>query len=95
MFRLFKKYRERVAAQADEFMESFGDKACFVARRAMRAARERGDRKEEKFLARVSMLLAKRMNHDIGLDTATRFSESQAPYDSGPGLVRKPGITLH
>jgi hypothetical protein len=87
MFSFFKKYRERVAAQAGEFMETFGDKAYFVARKAMRAARERGDREEEKFLARVSVILAKRIDHDIGLDTATRLLESRVPYDPGPGLV--------
>lgn len=92
-----RKYRERVKAEADEFLESFGDLAYAEARLAARQARRRGDTKREKFLRRVCTEVAKRTDFEIGLDTATRYLEKQMPYDAGPGIVRQRphDATLH
>lgn len=95
MWGWLRKYRERVAAEADEFMESFGDNAYVEARKEMRKAREHRDRRGEKFYCRVAIRIAKRMDIEVGLDAATRYIEKQTPYDAGPGFVRKPGGTLH
>lgn len=97
MFRKLREYRESVKAEADEFMEFFGDRAYVEARKEMRAAREGGDKKQEKFFTRVSLEIAKRTEIEIGLDTATRYLEQQTPYEAGPGLVihRPEDATLH
>jgi hypothetical protein len=80
-------------------MESYGNNAYFKAREEARAARKKGDYLREKFLAKVCIEIAKRTDFEIGLDTATRYleEEKQAPYDSGPGIVRKrpDDATLH
>lgn len=95
MFGSLKKYRQAVLGEADEFMELYGDHAYIEARKAMRAARGRGDGRQEKFFTRVAIEIAKRTEIEIGLDTATRYVEEQAPYEPGPGFVRKPDATLH
>jgi hypothetical protein len=90
--------RAEVLAEADEFMEFYGAAAYSEARAKERKAREAGDRKRERFLSRVRREIAKRTDLEIGLDTATRYLEDkQAPYDPGPGMVRKrpDGATLH
>jgi hypothetical protein len=97
MLRKLREYRESVKGEADEFMESFGDRAYAEARKEMSAARDRGDHKQEKFFVRVSLEIAKRTDIEIGLDTATRYLEPQTPYDAGLGLVvhRPKDSTLH
>ena len=98
MFKWLKRRRELIAAEADEFMEAYGNEAYFKARAEAREARKRGDYLREKFLAKVCLEIAKRTDFDIGIDTATRYlEEPQAPYDPGPGIVyRRPnGTTLH
>jgi len=97
MFRKLREYRDSVKAEADEFMEFFGDCAYAEARKEMRAARERGDKKQEAFFGRVALQIAKRTDIKIGVDTATRYLEKQAPYDPGPGVVihRPEDSTLH
>lgn len=96
MFLWSRQYREKVKAEADEYLESFGDQAYAEARKVMRVARKRGHKRLEKFLSRVCVEIAKRLNIEIGLDTATRYLEKQEPYDAGPGKVYKPHrTTLH
>lgn len=95
MLSWLRKYRERIAAEADEFMESFGQNAYAEVRKEMRKARECGDTQREKFFSKVAVEIATRTDIEIGLDTATRYVEKQAPYDTGPPFVRKPGVTLH
>lgn len=98
MFRWLRKRRELVLAEADEFVESFGDAAYSEARYEARRARESGDWKREKFLSSVCRELAKRTGHEPGLDTATRYLDDQTPYVvDGPPFVRKrpDGTTLH
>lgn len=98
MLKWLRQRRELIAAEADEFMETYGNEAYFKARAEAREARKKGDYLREKFLAKVCIEIAKRTDFDIGLDTATRYlEEPQTPYDSGPGIVhRRPdGSTLH
>lgn len=87
-------YRRRVIAEADEYLESFGDQAYVQCRADYRAET---DEKRGRFLADVRSVLARKFKHDIGLDTATRYLEQQEPYDHGPGLVshRAKNTTLH
>lgn len=99
MLKWLRRRRELIAAEADEFMESYGNNAYWKAREAAREARKKGDYIREKFLAKVCIEIAKRTDFEIGLDTATRYleEEKQAPYDPGPGTVRKrpDDVTLH
>lgn len=93
-----RKRGELIAAEADEFMESYGNDAYSKAREEAREARKKGDNLREKFLAKVCIEIAKRTDFEIGLDTATRYlEEKQAPYDPGPGVARKrpDDATLH
>lgn len=63
-----------------------------------REARELGDRKREKFLSCVCREIAQRVDFEIGLDTATKYTDEQTPYVvDGPALVRKrpDDATLH
>lgn len=98
MLNWLRKRRELIAAEADEFMETYGNDAYFKAREEARAARGKGDHMREKFLAKVCIEIAKRTDFEIGLDTATRYlDEKQASYEPGPGIVRKrpDDATLH
>jgi hypothetical protein len=96
MFSYLKRRRELIAAEADEFMEAYGNDAYWKARDKTREARNRGDHARDKFLAKVCIEISKRTDFEIGLDTATRYlDDKQATYDHGPGFARKPGITLH
>jgi len=98
MLKWLRRRRELIAAEADEFMEAYGNEAYFKARAEARDARRKGDRIREKFLAKVCIEIAKRTDFTIGLDTATRYlEEPQAPYDPGPGIVHKrpDDTTLH
>lgn len=97
IFDWFRKRRQLVFAQADEFMESFGNAAYSEARSEARKAREAGDYKRERFLSRVCKEIAKRTDFEIGVDTATRYVSEQTPYDPGLGIVRKrpDDATLH
>ncbi len=98
MLKWLRKRRELIAAEADEFMETYGNEAYFKAREETREARKKGDHLREKFLAKVCIEIAKRTDFEIGQDTATRYlEEPQAPYDPGPGIVHKrpDGTTLH
>jgi hypothetical protein len=98
MLRWFRKRRELILGEADEFMEAYGDGAYWKARAEAREARKRGDYIREKFLAKVCIEIAKRTDFEIGLDTATRYlEEKQAPYDPGLGVVHKrpDDVTLH
>ncbi|HZS53833.1 MAG TPA: hypothetical protein VFA65_05485 [Bryobacteraceae bacterium] len=76
MLKWFRKRRLLVLAEADEFVESFGDHAYWEARKQAREARARGDHARDKFLGKVCRELAKRTGHEIGLDTATRYTEA-------------------
>lgn len=95
MLNWLRKYRARIAAEADEFMESFGQNAYAEARKEMRKARERSDTKQEKFFSKVAAEIAAHTNIEIGRDKATRYLEKQASYQAGPGFVRKSEGTMH
>lgn len=98
MFAWFRKRRELIVAEADEFMETYGNDAYFKAREEAREARKKGDYIREKFLAKVCIEIAKRTDFEVGLDTATRYlEEKQASYEPGPGIVHKrpDDMTLH
>lgn len=98
MFSWLLKRRMRVLAEADERMEAFGNAAYTETRSEARRARESGDHKRERFFNRVCKEIAKRTDFEIGLDTATRYVEEQAPYVvDGPPIVRKrpDDTTLH
>lgn len=89
-------YRRRVLAEADEYIESFGDRAYSQCRTDCIEAMEKRDNKRWAFLSAVRAVLAKKFGRDRKLDTATRYLE-QEPYDHGPGrAVHRPkGSTLH
>jgi len=104
MLAWFKRRREVIAAEADEFMEAYGNGAYWKAREVARDARLAGDNRIDRFYSAVAKEIAKRTDFEIGLDTATRYIEpkknsdqQQAPYDPGPGIVheRPDGVTLH
>lgn len=95
MFSWLKKYRLAVLAEADERMEYFGNQAYSATRAEAREARKQGDRKRDKFLSKVALEIAKRTEFEPGLDTATRYLDEQAPYDSGPSVARHKDVTLH
>ena len=78
------KNRQKILAEADEYMESFGDDAYREAKKAEHAAWARGDKKLAKFLFRVRMEIAKRIDYEPGLDTATRYLERPLPRVSRP-----------
>ncbi len=91
-------YRSRVLAEADDYVESFGDRAYYECRSDCIKAIEVRDKKRRRFLADVRGVLAKRVRRDRWLDTATRYLEQpQASYDHGPGYVahRPNDSTLH
>jgi len=90
-------YRRRVLAEADEYLESFGDRAYQRCRLDCIEAMERKNRKRLRFLSSVRSMLAKKLSRDKRLDTATRYIEQQEPYDAGPGYVvsRSKDSTLH
>lgn len=90
-------YRRRVLAEADEYIESFGDRAYSQCRADCIEAMEQRDNKRWAFLSAVRSVLAKKFGRDRWLDTATRYLEPQAPYDHGPGKVmhRPEDATLH
>lgn len=96
MWMLWPPYRRRVLAEADEYLESFGDRAYSQCRTDCIEAMEKRDNKRLAFLSNVRSVLAKRLDRDRYLDTATRYLE-QKPYDSGPGVVihRSKDTTLH
>jgi hypothetical protein len=81
-----------VLAEADEYMETHGERAYERCRTDCRDAEAAGDRKRARFLGSVRNVLAKKFERDRRLDTATRY---QAPYDPGPGYVRSKDVTLH
>lgn len=89
-------YRKRVLAEADEYMEAFGEDAYSRCRTDCISAAEKHDNKRWTFLCAVRKVLARKFNRDRYLDTATRYLE-QEPYDPGPGrVVRRPkDTTLH
>lgn len=90
-------YRRRVLAEADEYIESFGERAYEQCRTDGRKAMLDGDHKHARFLGAVRHVLAKKLGRDFRLDTATRYLERQASYDHGPGYVpdRPKNSTLH
>lgn len=90
-------YRKRVLAEADEYMEAFGDSAYAQCRTDCIDAIEQRDNKRWKFLSCVRHVLAKKLARDRHLDAATRYLEPQADYDHGPGYVvhRSKNTTLH
>jgi len=99
MWMLWPPYRRRVLAEADEYMEAFGDHAysqcrtdCIDCIEAM----EKHDNRRWAFLSNVRNVLAKKLGRDRYLDTATRYLEQES-YDHGPGLVtlRNKDTTLH
>ncbi|MBX3121587.1 MAG: hypothetical protein KF854_00835 [Nitrospira sp.] len=85
----FPKNRQKVLAEVDEFMESFGNDAYREAKKAEREAWQCGDKKLGEFLYRVRMEIAKRTDIELGLDTATRYLEKSVP------VVRPTDSTLH
>ena len=93
---LWPPYRRRVLAEADEYMEMFGDRAYSQCRTDCIEAMEKHDSKRLSFLSNVRNVLAKKLGRDRHLDTATRYLE-QEPYDPGPGVVahRSKDTTLH
>ena len=80
-------FRRKVLAEADEYLEAFGEHAYKQCRTDCIAAQENGDQKRLKFLGAVRQVLAKKFERDRRLDTATRYLETQAHYDHGPGYV--------
>jgi hypothetical protein len=78
------KNRQKILAEADEYMESFGDDAYREAKKAEHDAWDRGDTKLAKFLFRVRLEIAKRIDYEPGLDTATRYLERPSPRVSRP-----------
>lgn len=88
-------YRKRVVAEADEYIESFGERSYEQCRTDSRTAEAAGDHKRARFLGAVRVVLAKKFDRDRRLDTATRYLEPQAAYDAGPGYVRSKDTTLH
>ena len=99
MFVWFRKRHEIISAEADEFMEAYGNGAYWKAREVARDARRAGDHRIDRFYSAVAKEIAKRTDFEIGCDTATRYLEDdkQASYDPGPGrlIVRPPYVTLH
>lgn len=87
--RIFPSRREAVA-EADELMEAYGNEAYWVARRLMREARERGDRRAERIYSRAKREIAKRTDFPIGPDTATALLNGDVR-----SLVRPRDATLH
>lgn len=92
-------YRKRVLAEADEYLESFGERAWEECNLDY-VANMFKDEKRHRFLADVQRAISKKMDRDRKLDAAlpTRLSpEPQAPYDHGPGYVtyRPADKTLH
>ncbi|MBX3535118.1 MAG: hypothetical protein KF826_12280 [Xanthobacteraceae bacterium] len=96
MWMFWPPYRRRVLAEADEYMEAFGDRAYSQCRTDCIEAMEKRDSKRWAFLSNVRGVLAKKLGRDRYLDTATRYLE-QEPYDHGPGVVpqRHKDATLH
>ncbi|MGE0602681.1 MAG: hypothetical protein AB7O46_02720 [Xanthobacteraceae bacterium] len=90
MFWWLPKNRQKILAEADEYMESFGNRAYSEAKKAEREAWERGDKKLGKFLWRVRMEIAKRTDYSPGMDTATRYLEKPLPR-----VTRPKDTTLH
>lgn len=90
-------FRRKVLAEADEYLEAFGERAYGQCRTDGIEALEKGDRKRAKFLGAVRSVLAKKFGRDRLLDTATRYLETQEPYDHGPGQIthRSKDTTLH
>jgi hypothetical protein len=90
-------YRRKVLAEADEYLEAFGERAYGQCRTDGIGALEKGDHRRAKFLGAVRAVLAKKFGRDRWLDTATRYLEPQAPYNHGPGVVahRPKDSTLH
>lgn len=90
-------YRRKVLAEADEYMEAFGDRAYGQCRTDGTDALENGDHKRARFLVAVRSVLAKKFGRDRYLDTATRYLEEQAPYDHGPDYFphRPKDTSLH
>lgn len=82
--------RRKILADADEYMESFGDNVYREAKKAEHDAWDRGDKKLAKFLFRVRLEIAKRIDYEPGLDTATRYLEGPLPRVS-----RLKDTTLH
>jgi hypothetical protein len=62
----FLRKRIDVLAEADEFMESFGQNAFREARYELARAFERGDKARMKFLERVSKEIARRTDFEPG-----------------------------
>ncbi len=96
MWMLWPPYRRRVLAEADEYLESFGDRAYSQCRTDCIEAMEKRDYNRRAFLSSVRGVLAKKLGRDRYLDTATGYLE-QEPYDHGPGIVvqRSKDTTLH
>jgi len=96
MWMLWPPYRRRVLAEAGEYMEAFGDRAYSQCRTDCIEAMENHDNKRCAFLSNVRHVLAKQLDRDRYLDTATRYL-AQEPYDHGPGVViqRPKNSTLH
>ncbi len=103
MLMIWPPYRRRVLAEADEYIESFGQRAHEQCRTDGREAMLRGDHRRARFLGEVRAILRKKLLRDDYLDTATRYLEprstsvTQAPYDHGPGYFthRPKDLTLH
>jgi hypothetical protein len=89
MFGWLPRNRRKVLAEADEYMESFGNDAYREAKKAEYSAWDRGDKKLGKFLYRVRMEIAKRTDYSPGMDTATRYLEKPLP------VTRPKDSTLH
>ncbi|HLL26910.1 MAG TPA: hypothetical protein VKT73_04580 [Xanthobacteraceae bacterium] len=80
----FLRKRIDVLAEADEFMESFGQLAYQEARYELAKAFERGDKARMKFLEQVSKEIAKRTDFEPE-------PSSQEPFSLGASR----GATLH
>lgn len=89
MFWWLPRNRRKILAEADEYMESFGNDAYREAKKAEYAAWDRGEKKLGKFLYRVRMEIAKRTDYEPGMDTATRYLEKPLP------VTRPKDSTLH
>lgn len=77
MFRWFQRRQHELLAEADKFMELYGNAAYRAAVSQALEAHKRGETKREKLLAQVALEIAKRADFEIGLDPAMRYTDKQ------------------